>query len=374
MYMRHLFFSLSFFCILNLSAAENPITHYTTDNLRLRSSDVLTSSIITTLPQYTAFRIIETGKTERIDGITAPWVKVITQTGYTGWCFSGYISPIESNVIEDIALSFSNTKSGSFPGINQRLGWEFFKRGDTSITGLIRNSNGYYIQQHKRGFQGRGRTPEILALSYEDGKVYIREVDIIDGQTIIKNEIILNYNGITYGNSKTYLVKYGDGIAIMYLEHKLDSPWGEPWDYEVPYTYTSSLSSVFPDNLYRLTTDYLKSFAGTYEFDSYKILRSENSRLRTDLVEQSFVEIVYNQEEKCLALLELGLTAFVKWQRYFIETTPEDPFYWTFGEGVGFTEEKYFFYKGGIAFTYEHTKNDEYLKYVVFYKKPLDAR
>jgi hypothetical protein len=54
---------------------------------------------------------------------------------------------------------------------------------------------------------------------------------------------------------------------------------------------------------------------------------------------------------------------------------------WWFGEGVGFSEIRYFFYNGGIAITHEYSGWDEfdhdlerftrnkYFKYVVFLTK-----
>jgi hypothetical protein len=67
-------------------------THTVTDNLRLRdTADVSSATIITTLQKNTMVQVLVTGKTETIDGITAPWVKVMSDTGYVGWCFSGYL-------------------------------------------------------------------------------------------------------------------------------------------------------------------------------------------------------------------------------------------------------------------------------------------
>ena len=80
------------------------MTHFVSDNLRIRESDDLVSSIITTLPKYTSIRIIETGKIETIEGLTAPWVKVISQTGYEGWCFSGFIEELAN-----LRASYINT-------------------------------------------------------------------------------------------------------------------------------------------------------------------------------------------------------------------------------------------------------------------------
>jgi hypothetical protein len=37
--------------------------------------------------------LLAKGSEETIDGITAPWVQVKTETGETGWCFGGYLDP-----------------------------------------------------------------------------------------------------------------------------------------------------------------------------------------------------------------------------------------------------------------------------------------
>jgi hypothetical protein len=155
------------------------MTHYVTNNLKLRIGDTLSSSTITTLPKYTALKIIETGKSETLDGITAPWIRIESQTGYTGWCFSGYVRQIESNVAEDIASSFENRKDGTYPG-----SYDFSDVDNVSSIDAIQSASGYYIQQSARHFQSSGHAPEILVLSVDSGKVYIREIDVVNGQTM----------------------------------------------------------------------------------------------------------------------------------------------------------------------------------------------
>ncbi len=46
--------------------------------------------------------VTEKDKTEVIDGITAPWVRIWTITGYTGWVFSGYLNKMDKNALKDI--------------------------------------------------------------------------------------------------------------------------------------------------------------------------------------------------------------------------------------------------------------------------------
>jgi hypothetical protein len=379
--MKRIILILYFFCINGLYADENIMTHYVTDNLRLRNNNTLSSLIITTLPKYTALRIIETAKSETIDGITAPWIKIESQTGYIGWCFSGYVSQIESNVAEDIASSFENRKNGTYPGSR-----DFSDKGNVSSIDAIQSANGYYIQQLGRQFQGSGHAPEILVLSVDNGNVYIREIDIVNGQTINRNEIRLQFNGRTYVHNRTKLETQNGKIQILYLEHIPERDWLGTWEYEDPYTIAGNLNFPIPDKAYRLTTDYLRNFAGHYVFDSYKIIRSENKTIDISLIRNTTIQISYSQEKKCLIIPFHDLCSFYddltgvgKWQIDFVETIAEEPFWWTYGEGVGFSEDRFYFYKGGIAFTYEYSGvvfNDKheairnkYIKYVVFFRK-----
>ncbi len=72
-------------------------THITIDNLRLRETPNTSSLMVTTLNSDSAVQVLETGEMQTIDGITAPWVKVLSESGYTGWCFSGYLEEIPQN-------------------------------------------------------------------------------------------------------------------------------------------------------------------------------------------------------------------------------------------------------------------------------------
>ena len=70
-------------------------TGRTADRLRVRENPDTASAVVTTLDTGTQVRVLETGATETIGGITAPWVKVLSENGFTGWAFSGYIEPVE---------------------------------------------------------------------------------------------------------------------------------------------------------------------------------------------------------------------------------------------------------------------------------------
>ena len=61
------------------------------DNLRLRTVDTISSSIITTLKKDEDVKIIFLGKYDCIDGINDRWVFVESKNKKKGWCFAGYL-------------------------------------------------------------------------------------------------------------------------------------------------------------------------------------------------------------------------------------------------------------------------------------------
>ena len=79
------------------------ITKIVMTNLRLRSTEDTSSTVITTMQKGTAVKIIKTGSQDTIDGITSNWVQVEVEAGAkdrngksitagtTGWCFGGYL-------------------------------------------------------------------------------------------------------------------------------------------------------------------------------------------------------------------------------------------------------------------------------------------
>jgi hypothetical protein len=60
-------------------------------NLRLRSRPDTGGTVLVTIPAGTRLKLLEMGKTETVDGMSAPWVKVLLEDGGEGWCFSGYL-------------------------------------------------------------------------------------------------------------------------------------------------------------------------------------------------------------------------------------------------------------------------------------------
>lgn len=74
-----------------------------TENLKLRSGEATTTSVLTVMAAGTKVKILELGKAETIDGIDSNWVKVEVQkgakdrdgkkikVGTVGWCYGGYL-------------------------------------------------------------------------------------------------------------------------------------------------------------------------------------------------------------------------------------------------------------------------------------------
>jgi len=102
-------------------------THRTLDALRLRDAASTASELVATMPKGTEVQVVEIGSVATIGGITAPWVKVVSSTWYTGWCFSGYLEEVEkpetvnntdSAIIiesQENAVSKNDASSISFP-------------------------------------------------------------------------------------------------------------------------------------------------------------------------------------------------------------------------------------------------------------------
>ena len=73
------------------------------ENLKLRSGEAITTSVLAILSAGTKVKILTLGKQATIDGITSNWVQVEVQTGAkdrdgkaivegtVGWCFGGYL-------------------------------------------------------------------------------------------------------------------------------------------------------------------------------------------------------------------------------------------------------------------------------------------
>ena len=368
-----------FFIVSNFCYAM-PFTHYTSDFLRLRKDENLKSEIITVLEPNLGIEIIEKGKNETIDGIAADWVKVKCANGYIGWCFSGYLNPIENDVANTLSKEVAKIEAGAYPKQNNSSDQ---LKNITSLKEII-GKDGYYIQQQSRRFQGHGRAPEILQLSVVNSKVFVREIDIIKNKIITLKEIEFTHNGTTFVHDKSKL-KLDDNnqLNIFYLENIPEKEWLGTYEYDKPYTIVPDINYK---QLVNQTSDVLKNYAGEYVYDSFKIIKNENMNINLKSIKNAKIQINYNEIQKCLsvdchALLDINSpnNRVGNFTLDFIETSASEPFYWTYGEGAGYSEEKFWFYKGGIAISYEYSGFDfdddhnvtsiEYIKYVVFLKK-----
>ena len=65
---------------------------YTQANLNMRDKAGTDGTKLRTIIKGTRLRLLEIGAKDKIDGITAPWVKVRLSDGTEGWCFSGYVA------------------------------------------------------------------------------------------------------------------------------------------------------------------------------------------------------------------------------------------------------------------------------------------
>ena len=369
-----LFFVVSNFCY------ALPFTYYTSDFLRLRKDENLKSEIITVLEPNLGIEIIEKGKNETIDDITADWVKVKCANGYIGWCFSGYLNPIENDVANILSKEVAKIKAGAYPKQNNS------SNQLKNITSLneITEKDGYYIQQQSRRFQGHGRAPEILQLSVLNNKVFVREIDIVKNKIITLKETEFSYNGTTYVHDKSQLkLDEKNRLNIFYLENIPEKKWLGTYEYDKPYTKVPEINYKL---LVDQTSDVFKNYAGEYIYDSFKIIKNENMNINLESIKKADIKITYNQTKKCLsadchALLDINSpdNRVGNFTLDFIETSASEPFYWTYGEGTGYSEEKFWFYKGGIAISYEYSGVDldddlnviakKFIKYVVFLKK-----
>jgi len=273
----------------------------------------------------------------------------------------------EKNHVEEQDFIFENN---SVNMLTEKLNEVYI---DVLSLDSIISAQGYYIQQAEKRYNN-GRSPEILALSVEDGKVFIREIDVLNKQKIARNEIELHFDGRSYVHYNTKLTAQNNIVQIIYLEHKLENYWTETetWDYDIPYTFACDFDSNMSDNIYRLTSDYLITFTGQYVFDSHEIISQINSHIDIKKLENSFIQITYNHEKKCLSF---NLNYLENYQANFVETTINEPFYWSYGESAGYTESMLYFNEGGVTYSYKKfsytpDESEEYIiEYVAFFKK-----
>lgn len=65
---------------------------YAADNLNIRADPNVRGEKVVLAGKGSPLTVLEEGKKETIDGITAPWIKVRLPDGKEGWCFAGYVA------------------------------------------------------------------------------------------------------------------------------------------------------------------------------------------------------------------------------------------------------------------------------------------
>ena len=84
-----------FTSVQNLFDMQLPLDNtifFATDNLNIRESSGVSGKQLSMAKKGSTLNVIEVGRKETIDGITAPWVRVRLEDGTEGWCFAGYIT------------------------------------------------------------------------------------------------------------------------------------------------------------------------------------------------------------------------------------------------------------------------------------------
>jgi len=90
-----------------------PVIFYAISKVRLRSQpDRSKDNRIAGVPRGGSVELIEVGKTEIIEGIKAPWFKVKTEDGTTGWVFSSYFTMPDYQMTGTVITEY-NGKGGS---------------------------------------------------------------------------------------------------------------------------------------------------------------------------------------------------------------------------------------------------------------------
>jgi hypothetical protein len=75
--------------------SEFPATHVTTENLRIREDQNLSSETIKIIEKGTKVLVQEWGNYLTIEGNSARWAYVYSNNGFWGWCYSGYLEEIK---------------------------------------------------------------------------------------------------------------------------------------------------------------------------------------------------------------------------------------------------------------------------------------
>ena len=112
-------------------------THRTTDKLSLHDNANNSAKIITTLLKDTEVQVIEIDSSIKTGGIITPWAKIISNTGFSGWCLLDDLEEIMDPVVYGVAegeisvQKNKNNKSLPLPLLFAIIG------GVAVITGIV---------------------------------------------------------------------------------------------------------------------------------------------------------------------------------------------------------------------------------------------
>ena len=206
------YYDTLFISVQNLFDMQLPLdktVFYATDNLNIRESSGLSGKKLYTAKKDSALNIIEVGRKETIDGITAPWVRVRLQDGTEGWCFAGYITakkiykavldrekPIIKNPEND------NTKLSSIDHLI--IDNKMIRLGDKKSNGMISNTilEAPFMEFYKFGdIKGYENQNSIIGWNNMNAVIFITTVD----------PTARTQSGITIGSSRQEVVRaYGE--------------------------------------------------------------------------------------------------------------------------------------------------------------------
>lgn len=163
------------------------------DLLRVRSEpDTSTDNIVTRLADGDRVALLETGKTASMDGISAPWLKIKTADGNTGWVFSGYlIAETANNANAENAGTTMPANANAAPESDFSVGLTASGKG-VVITGYTGSGGAVVIPAKIHGYPVR----EIGKSAFKD-RPALTSVTIPDGVTEIGEEAFEGCRGLT---------------------------------------------------------------------------------------------------------------------------------------------------------------------------------
>ena len=223
------YYDTLFISVQNLFDMQLPLdktVFYATDNLNIRESSSLSGKKLYTAKKDNAMNIIEVGRKETIDGITAPWVKVRLPDGTEGWCFSGYITAkkIYKAVLDRETPIIKNSGNGNkkLDSIdNLIIDNKMIRLGDKKPKGMISNTilEVPFMEFYKFGdIEGYESHDTIIGWNNMNAVIFITTVD----------PTARTQSGITIGSSRQEVIRaYGEEYLstknrIQYINNEFE--------------------------------------------------------------------------------------------------------------------------------------------------------